>query len=81
MNPFLPYDEDLWVQHLSDSHTLLLNKFNLVDHHVLVVTRAFESQDDALTAADLVASHSIVLVRRPPASDLISCPAALLLDS
>jgi hypothetical protein len=43
-NPFLPYEEDLWVQHLSDTHTLLLNKFNLVAHHVLVVTRQFESQ-------------------------------------
>ncbi len=38
------YEPDLWVQHLSDSHTLLLNKFNLVAHHVLVVTRQFESQ-------------------------------------
>ena len=25
-NPFLPYEEDLWVQHLSPTHTLLLNK-------------------------------------------------------
>ena len=25
-NPFLPYEEELWVQHLSPTHTLLLNK-------------------------------------------------------
>ncbi len=25
-NPFLPYEEELWVRHLSDTHTLLLNK-------------------------------------------------------
>ncbi len=25
-NPFLPYEEALWVEHLSPTHTLLLNK-------------------------------------------------------
>lgn len=53
MNPFLPYEEDLWVAHLSESHTMLLNKYNVVDHHALVVTRAFESQEDPLNARDL----------------------------
>ena len=54
-NPFLPYDPDLWVTHLSDTHTLLLNKFNVVEHHLLVVTRQFESQLDPLNAADFAA--------------------------
>lgn len=31
VNPFLPYEEALWVAHLSPSHTLLLNKFNVVE--------------------------------------------------
>lgn len=62
-NPFLPYDEQLWVQHLSDTHTLLLNKFNLVAHHVLVVTRAFESQDDRLNERDLSATWHVLKVR------------------
>eukprot|EP00892_Ulva_mutabilis_P006083 jgi/Ulvmu1/3847/UM018_0063.1 len=60
VNPFLPYDEELWVQHLSDSHTLLLNKFNLVDHHTIVVTREFQSQDEPLAMADLAATKAVI---------------------
>lgn len=56
-NPFLPYEEGLWVAHLSDTHTLLLNKFNVVPHHVLVVTRQFESQQDPLNSRDLAATQ------------------------
>jgi len=63
VNPFLPYDEELWVQHLSDTHTLLLNKFNLVEHHTIVVTRTFQSQDEPLTEADLAATKTVVDVR------------------
>ncbi|WIA11719.1 hypothetical protein OEZ85_011814 [Tetradesmus obliquus] len=59
-NPFLPYEEALWVQHLSPSHTLLLNKFNVVPHHVLVVTRQFESQQDPLNAHDLAAAQQVL---------------------
>lgn len=62
-NPFLPYEEDLWVQHISDTHTLLLNKFNLVDHHVLVVTRKFEHQEEPLSVQDIDASLQVVKVR------------------
>lgn len=54
-NPFLPYDEDLFVTHLSATHLCLLNKYNVVDHHVLIVTRAFEAQDDLLNLQDFVA--------------------------
>jgi ATP adenylyltransferase/5',5'''-P-1,P-4-tetraphosphate phosphorylase II len=58
-NPFLPYEEELWVEHLSDTHTLLLNKFNVVPHHVLVVTRQFESQQDPLNSRDLAATQQV----------------------
>ncbi len=51
-NPFLPYDPDLFVANLSDTHLCLLNKYNVVDHHVLIITRAFEDQDTWLTLAD-----------------------------
>lgn len=54
-NPFLPYDPDLFVCDLSTSHVCLLNKFNVVDDHVLIVTRAFESQNHWLTIADFEA--------------------------
>jgi ATP adenylyltransferase len=54
-NPFLPYDEDLFVVDLSPSHLCLLNKFNVVDHHLLIVTRAFEDQETLLTLRDFEA--------------------------
>ena len=59
-DPFLPYDERLWVAHLPPSHELLLNKFPVSLHHALVVTRAFEEQEDPLTAADLRAAWAVV---------------------
>ncbi len=37
---------------LSGSHTLVLNKFNVVARHLLLVTREFESQDDPVNALD-----------------------------
>lgn len=54
-NPFLPYDPNLYVTDISDTHVCLLNKFNVVDHHFLMVTRAFESQLNWLTLADFQA--------------------------
>eukprot|EP01026_Neomeris_dumetosa_P005845 TRINITY_DN11770_c0_g1_i4.p1 TRINITY_DN11770_c0_g1~~TRINITY_DN11770_c0_g1_i4.p1 ORF type:complete len:632 (+),score=44.19 TRINITY_DN11770_c0_g1_i4:139-2034(+) len=54
-NPFLPYNEKLWIQHLSPTHTLLMNKFYIVDNHVLVVTRHFEEQTNPLYARDFEA--------------------------
>jgi ATP adenylyltransferase len=54
-NPFLPYDPDLFVANLSATHLCLLNKYNVVDHHILIVTRAFEDQDTWLTLADFEA--------------------------
>lgn len=55
VNPFLPYEEDLFVTHLSDTHLCLLNKYNVVDHHLLIVTRAFEEQETWLNLQDFIA--------------------------
>jgi sulfate adenylyltransferase (ADP) / ATP adenylyltransferase len=55
VNPFLPYDSDLFVANLSATHLCLLNKYNVVDHHILIVTRAFEDQDSWLTLSDFAA--------------------------
>lgn len=41
----------------------LLPQFNVVAHHVLVVTRAFESQQDPLNARDLAATWMVLQVR------------------
>lgn len=54
-NPFLPYDEDLWVTDISQTHVCLLNKFNVIDHHILLVTRAYEEQESFLTTDDFEA--------------------------
>ena len=54
-NPFLPYEANLYVSDISDTHLCLLNKFNVVDHHLLIVTRAFEPQENWLTLADFEA--------------------------
>jgi len=54
-NPFLPYDPEHFVADISESHVCLLNKFNVLDHHLLLVTRAFESQESLLTVADFEA--------------------------
>ncbi|MUL37581.1 phosphorylase [Gloeocapsopsis sp. AAB1 = 1H9] len=54
-NPFLPYEEDLFVADISDTHLCLLNKFNVVDHHLLIITRAFEDQENWLNWRDFQA--------------------------
>ncbi len=54
-DPFLPYEEDLFVGNLSPTHLCLLNKFNVVEHHLLIVTRAFEEQTDLLNLSDFEA--------------------------
>jgi ATP adenylyltransferase len=54
-NPFLPYEADLFVRDLSDTHVCILNKYNVVDHHLLIITRAFEEQEALLTLQDFEA--------------------------
>jgi len=55
VNPFLPYDSDLFVADISDTHVALLNKFNVIDHHLLIVTRCFKPQEALLELDDFVA--------------------------
>jgi sulfate adenylyltransferase (ADP) / ATP adenylyltransferase len=54
-NPFLPYETDLFIADLSPTHVAILNKFNVVDHHLLIITRHFESQETLLTRSDFEA--------------------------
>ena len=54
-DPFLPYEEDLFVSDLTPTHLCLLNKFNVVEHHLLIVTRDFELQENLLNFNDFVA--------------------------
>ncbi len=54
-NPFLPYDPMLYVADVSPTHVCLLNKYNVVDHHLLVITRQFEHQESPLNTSDFYA--------------------------
>jgi len=54
-NPFLPYDPDMFVADVSDTHVCLLNKFKVLEHHMLIVTREFAEQTSVLDEADFEA--------------------------
>lgn len=54
-NPFLPYDESLYVADASPTHVCVLNKYNVVDNHLLIITRQFEHQEAVLNEADFTA--------------------------
>lgn len=54
-NPFLPYEKELFVADISPTHLALLNKFNVMERHLLIVTREFEDQENLLTPADFSA--------------------------
>lgn len=53
VDPFAPpYETALLVGDMPPAHAGLLNKFPVLDRHLLAVTREFEPQTDLLTAAD-----------------------------
>ncbi|MFM9067731.1 MAG: phosphorylase [Planctomycetota bacterium] len=54
-NPFLPYEPALYVSDLLEQHVCLLNKYSVTDHHLLVVTKEYRSQDEPLQAMDFAA--------------------------
>ncbi len=58
IDPFLPYNKNLFVCDISSSHLCLLNKFNIVDGHLLIVTRDFEEQEDLINIHDFAALWS-----------------------
>ena len=51
-NPFLPPDPALTVAPISRTHLAVLNKFNVLERHLLIVTRGFEHQEALLTRDD-----------------------------
>lgn len=54
-NPFLPYEPAMYVADAGPTHVCLLNKFNVVPEHLLIVTREFEDQQTPLTPQDFAA--------------------------
>lgn len=56
-NPFLPHDPELYLGCSGPKHKLLLNKYNVLNSHLLLVTQAFEPQTDLLNEHDFRALH------------------------
>ncbi len=54
-NPFFQPEKELTVADISKTHLAVLNKFNVVKHHLLIITRAFEGQDMLLNQKDFEA--------------------------
>jgi len=54
-DPFLPYDPQMFVTDVPPRHVGLLNKFQVVDQHLLIATREFEDQLSVLTENDFEA--------------------------
>jgi ATP adenylyltransferase len=54
-NPFLPPDPELFVSDVVPDHIAVLNKFNVLPHHLLIVTREFEIQEALLSSGDFLA--------------------------
>jgi len=60
-NPFLPPDPDLFVSQLSTGqHSCVLNKFNLVAHHCIIITDDFHPQEEPLNASDFEACWEVL---------------------
>lgn len=58
VDPFADPEPDLLVGEVSETHFGLLNKFPVLEHHLLLVTHAYEDQQAPLTAADFAALHT-----------------------
>ncbi|MEW5890275.1 MAG: phosphorylase [Pseudomonadota bacterium] len=54
-NPFLPPEADLLVGAVAPGYLAVLNKYSVIDGHLLIVTRDFVHQDTLLDAADFCA--------------------------
>ena len=54
-NPFLDPEEELFVADVSSTHLALLNKYHVIESHLLAITRAFVDQEVLLDLADFEA--------------------------
>ena len=54
-NPFLPPDAPLYLGDVSPTHFALLNKYHVIENHLLLVTREYVDQEVLLDLADFEA--------------------------
>lgn len=59
-NPFLPPEPALTVAALGDDHLVVLNKFPVIERHLLIVTRRYAAQTSPLDLSDLAALARVV---------------------
>ncbi|KAI7852064.1 ATP adenylyltransferase-domain-containing protein [Circinella umbellata] len=61
VNPFLPPHPALYVQDIGEEHSVVLNKFCIVPHHIIVITKEFKSQSQPLFPGDLLAAWKCMM--------------------
>lgn len=54
-NPFLPPEPPLYLGEISPTHFALLNKYHVIENHLLLVTREYVDQEALLDTADFEA--------------------------
>jgi|GEM_PF-5412225 len=54
-NPFLSPEPELTVAEISPTHLAILDKLNVIDDHLLIITREFEHQETLLNLNDFEA--------------------------
>jgi len=59
-NPFLPPEPELLVGPIGHHHQLVLNKFNVLPVHGLIISNAFVAQTDQLQLNDFAAVHRVL---------------------
>lgn len=59
-NPFLPPEPTLTVAGLGPDHLAVLNKYPVIDRHLLIITRAFEAQTSPLSDSDFAALAQVM---------------------
>lgn len=59
-NPFLPPEENLVVDEIDVDHLCILNKFPVLQPHLLLISRAFEAQESLLTLANFAAASCLM---------------------
>lgn len=59
-NPFLPPEPSLTVGELGPRHLVVLNKFPVIERHLLIVTRHFEDQCAPLRRSDFEALGALI---------------------
>ncbi|KAF8933220.1 bifunctional AP-4-A phosphorylase/ADP sulfurylase [Haplosporangium gracile] len=72
VNPFLPHDPALFVANASEHHKILLNKYCIVPHHFLIVTKDFHPQTQPLSPEDLLTAWNALQALKNSHPDAIA---------